>query len=323
MSKKLAFERFIWFHREVKAGRYPNASTLAERFEVSTRTARRDIEFMADRLEAPLEYLPARRGYRYTDVTFELPAIWLKREEIVGLLLAKRLAASIPDRGIKASLSDFLDKLAPFLGVDSSFDAHLIEEKISMINIEYSSVNDRIFQEVIDALFREETLFITYYSPHRNEETKRPVLPLHLLNYMGSWHLIAWCGLKGEMRDFALSRIRRLEPAKEALPKPVQLPPMKDYLRKQFGIFSGKEENQVVLRFSPTSSRWVREQIWHKAQQTGWGDEGRMTLKLPVSDFREIKREILKFGGEVEVLEPEALREEVKEEIEKMGKIYG
>jgi hypothetical protein len=45
----------------------------------------------------------------------------------------------------------------------------------------------------MDSLFRNEPLKISYYTPHKNEWTERAMPPLHLLCYMGSWHLIAFC----------------------------------------------------------------------------------------------------------------------------------
>lgn len=320
--RKLSYERFFWFHEETHKKCYPNASDLAKRFETSNKTAQRDIEFFTDRLNAPLKYNSSKKGYYYSDDTFELPAIWLRREEIIALLLAKRLAASIPDHDIKSSLDNFFKKLSPFISANPSFNTEEIEDKISIKNIEYFNIDEHLFQKVIDALFRAKPVAITYYSPHSHKETSRSIIPLHLLNYMGNWHLISWCGLKGEIRDFALSRIRTLEPSKENLNLPKDLPPVKDIIKKQFGIFSGSKETLVALRFSREASRFVKEQIWHKTQAMLWDDADRLTLKIPVSDFREIKREVLKFGSEVEVIEPEALREEVKEEIEKMKKIY-
>ncbi|NOX97271.1 MAG: WYL domain-containing protein [Nitrospirae bacterium] len=97
---------------------------------------------------------------------------------------------------------------------------------------------------------------------------------------------------------------------------------MKQFIRQNFGIFSGKERYKVTLSFSPQTSRWVKEQVWHKSQKTKIDKKGRLTLTIPVSDFREIKREILKFGADVEVISPAALKKEIKEEIKKMQKIY-
>lgn len=318
MAKKLAYERYFWFQSEIKAGRYPNARILAEAFEVSHKTAQLDIEFMRDRLGAPLEYSYKKKGYYYTDESFELPSLWLKQGEIVALILAKRLAASIPDTEIKASLNSALKKLFTSMSKKMGVAVEDIAEKISLKNVEYYSTEEDLFKSIIESLLKNEPAGIVYYSPHSNEESKRDILPLHLLNYMGNWHLIAYCALRSDLRTFALSRIKNYEALGSEIVLPGGFPPVKEYLRRHFGIFYGGETMEVTLAFSPKVAGFVKEQIWHKKQKVdNRGNEG-IILKLPVSDLREV----LKFGADVEVLGPKVLREEVKAEIERMRGIY-
>lgn len=61
-----ATERIVWFDGKIRVNRFPNAKILAQRFEVSGKTAQRTINFIRDRLRAPLEYDPSRRSYLYT-----------------------------------------------------------------------------------------------------------------------------------------------------------------------------------------------------------------------------------------------------------------
>ena len=140
---------------------------------------------------------------------------------------------------------------------------------------------------------------------------------------MGSWHLIAFCSLKGELRDFALSRIRVIESASASVTLPRKIPSIKDFIRTNFGLLVGRSSVEVCLRFSPEVSEWVSEQIWHSAQSVSTNDDGSICLRFPVADFREVRREILKHGASVEVLSPPELRAEVKQEIKKMTKLYG
>ena len=92
MSERLKFERFVWFHGQVKRLRYPNTRSLVSEFEVSERTAQRDIEFMRDRLLAPLAFDRLRNGYHYTDDAYEIPVHWLDEDNLLALALAARLA---------------------------------------------------------------------------------------------------------------------------------------------------------------------------------------------------------------------------------------
>lgn len=322
MGKKLAYERYHWFHGQLKEGRHPNARRLADKFEISVKQAQRDLEFMRDRLGAPLAYDPQVKGYSLEDKSYELPPIWFKEDELTALCLALRLASTLPDLRLKNSLYEILKKFLAFRFLDSSPSLEDIKRKVSVKNVAYYKVDETTFSRVLDALFRETPLKISYYTPHKQEITRRTIRPLHLFCYMGSWHLIAFCALKNDLRDFALSRIRSIEQVSKPVEIPKNLPPLKEYIRKTFGLMRGEESIEVCLQFTPEISSWISEQVWFSGQEIHSNDDGSICLKFPVADFGEIKREILKYGASVEVLSPEELREEIKREIERMIKVY-
>ncbi len=321
MGDRLKLERFLWFHERIKARGYPNASQLAERFEISPRTAQRDIEFMRDRMFAPLLYSPDHKGYLYTDPSFELPRLRLTEENIISIALAVRLASSLPDAGMKQSLCSFLDDLLGRTGSPGLCSTD-IAELISVKNIEYSKVSAPYFPRIAEALLKNRPLRIKYHSPHKEETTTRVIVPLHLLLYMGSWHLIAYCTLKKKLRDFVVSRIASVSPHDGAVVVPKNLPSPKEYVRKNFGIMQGNKGIPVKLRFSPEVAPWVREQVWHPAQKASSGRDGSLILSFPVADFREIRRRILFYGADVKVLSPKALALDLRQEIKRMGKVY-
>lgn len=320
MPGKLSYERYHWFHGQIKAGRWPNARKMAEVFGISRKQAQRDIEFVRDRLGAPLRYSPMERGYGYEDTGFELPPVWFGEEDLLAFCLALRLSAAIPDMKFKDSLNRLLEKFIAFRSL-SAANLHDVKEKVSVKNIQYYRVREDIFHWVAGALFQNRPLRITNHTPHKEETTERVVFPLHLLCYMGSWHLIAYCTLRRGLRDFALSRIRKAGAVSEKVDMP-RVPSIKDYIRANFGLIGGEDSIEVRLRFTPEVSEWISEQVWHSAQRVDVEADGRLTLRFPVSDFREIRREILKFGSAVEVLAPKRLRKEVRDEIKKMGAVY-
>jgi predicted DNA-binding transcriptional regulator YafY len=322
MSKKLAYERYHWFYGQIKAGRYPNAKKLSEKFEISQKQAQREIEFMRDRLDAPLTYNPNQKGYEFEDASYELPPVWFKEDELLALCLALRLASTLPDRDLKKSLYELLEKFLTFRFLDSPPSLEDIKEKVSVKNIEYYKVDESVFHKVIDSLFRNEPLKISYHTPHKDETTERIIQPLHLLCYMGSWHLIAFCTLKKELRDFALSRIHSIDPVSQAVKLPKGVASVKDYINKNFGLMSGGESIEVCLKFVPEVSHWISEQIWFSGQEVSRNEDGSVCLKFPVADFREVRREILKYGSSVEVLSPKELREEIKQDVYRMSKVY-
>jgi predicted DNA-binding transcriptional regulator YafY len=322
MSSKVIYQRLLWFNDRVKAKKFPNATTLAERFEVSRKTAQRDIEFMRDRLNAPLAYVPGERGYAYEDTAYELPGIWINEEELSALLISSRLASTIPDRGLKTSLKSFLDHIISLHSLRSAISLEELNERVSVKNVAYARIDEKIFRQVADALFCGRPLRVRYYSPHKDEYTERDILPLHLLQYMGNWHLIAHCALRNQIRDFALSRMRKIElsPCRIIVkPSPASI---KEFMRKNFGLMTSGTATEVCLKFSPHIASWIMEQVWHPRQKLTEDADGSLRLTFPVADFKEIKREILRYGSQIEVIYPKEMREEVKKEITKMQKIY-
>ena len=91
MGEQLFLERFVWFDNETRLGHYPNAFKLAARFEISTKTAQRSIDYFRDRLQAPLTYLITRKGYQYSDSSYQLPATRISEAELLALLISRKM----------------------------------------------------------------------------------------------------------------------------------------------------------------------------------------------------------------------------------------
>ncbi len=320
MGDFLIFERFQWFDQLVRNNRFPNAATLAGHFEVAPKTAQRTIDFLRDRLAAPLEYNASRKGYCYTDAGYELPRLFASQEEILAVLVARHLLSKNDGGLIAKNLGSFSQKLLA--------DAHccklpraVLSESFSAVWHGYAPAPPDIFQAVVTALTDTRILDFSYTSPGTNETTRRQAEPHHLQNYMASWVLIAWCRSQSDWRKFYLSRMQ----APELLTRTFTRRPRESWqplLEETFGIFQGTESIEVTLRFTPFRARWIREQQWHPSQKIANLADGSLELSFPVADFREVKMKILQFGADVKVIQPEALREEIREEIQKMTSLY-
>src|SRR6516225_3026772 len=75
-------ERMLRIHQAVSSGQFPNATTLAREIEVASKTIHRDIEFMRDRLNLPMEFDAARNGYRYTEEVNAFPTMQITEGEL-------------------------------------------------------------------------------------------------------------------------------------------------------------------------------------------------------------------------------------------------
>jgi len=316
----LAFERYCWFDSRIRKGLFPNAASLAEEFEISLKTARRNIAFMRDMLDAPLEYDPRRKGYRYSDSSFALPGLWISQEEVLAVLIAKKLLSCCAGGILSAAIGKMGRKIAAQTEKIGLTEKRL-EEAFSAAWLGYSPTQADTFRIAARGLLENRLLAFTYSSPFSGTTTSRRVEPHHLQHYMGNWVLLAWCREREAWRKFLLARMTNLT-AEGTVFTPRPREEWAIELEGAFGIFQGQEKTSVKLRFSPRLARWVREQFWHSGQVMEDGPGGSLLLTIPVADFREVKLKILQFGAECEVLEPEALRLDVKEEIERAAWIY-
>ncbi|HEY7428497.1 MAG TPA: hypothetical protein VH682_29970, partial [Gemmataceae bacterium] len=91
LSSRPPLARIALIDQAIRAGGWPNACTLAVQMEVSSRTVQRDLLFLRNRLQAPLEFDQVRNGYYYTDATYQLPFFQMTEGELIALFLAERL----------------------------------------------------------------------------------------------------------------------------------------------------------------------------------------------------------------------------------------
>ena len=320
MGTKNIYERFVWFDNQVRVRKYPNATSLAEAFEISAKTAQRDIDFMRDRLLCPLDYDSSQKGYYYSDDTFSLPMVYLSSEEFSALLIARKMLQDISGGSIGHEISSVVDKITNILKKHSVAADH-IDDAFSFQLIEYSPAPEAVFKAILEGCLKKKCLSFTYYSPATEEKSERTVEPYHLLNYMGTWHTIGYCHLRKDIRDFALSRISGAKVLTKSFKIPAEFD-FKKYFLSTFGLYKGKDTKEVTLLFTPEKSKWIKDQIWHKNQKAKLYKDGSLEISFPVSDFSEIKREILKHGDAVTVIKPESLRELIKSEATKIAKLY-
>ena len=313
MGEQLFLERCIWFDHEVRNGGFPNAGSLAMHFELSTKTAQRSISYFRDRLHAPLDYDQSRKGYYYTDPAFQLPVARLSQDELLALLIARKLITEAS----AGSLGDELGNISSRLGILLASKLPGRAKPEDAFSFRWKGINPTdpiIFQNVTSALIQGKLLSFCYYSPTSSACTMRTVEPHHMVNYLGTWHLIAFCHLRNEWRDFVLGRMTLCKvEAEEFTIRPKEQ--WQPFLNGTFGIFQNRKSFNVKLRFSPERSRWVRNEIWHEGQTEELQEEGSLVLTIPASHEAEIMMEILKHGSHVEVLDPEWLREKVADEI--------
>jgi len=83
-------ERMKKIYGWLQDGRCPNCSTMAAELEVSHKTARRDIDFMRDRMNLPIDYDERRHGYFFTEPVDRFPGVPVTGKELFALCVAHK-----------------------------------------------------------------------------------------------------------------------------------------------------------------------------------------------------------------------------------------
>jgi predicted DNA-binding transcriptional regulator YafY len=320
MGAKNVYERFLWFDRKVRAKIYPNASKLAEKFEISSKTAQRDIEFMRERLNCPLLYDQTLKGYYYEQETFSLPSIYISAEELSALLMARNILQGISAEYLEHEVSQVADRISAIVKRHTSKD-NITDKAVSVRHIEYVRPPKEIFQAVLEGCLMRRSISFSYYSPASDEKTARKADPYHVFNYMGNWHMVGYCHLRRHLRDFNLVRMSEVKILDDTFVLRDNFDP-DEYFGSAFGLYKGSSWKMVTLRFTPEKTKRILGQIWHKDQKVTMLPNGSMEMSFPVAHFPELVMAILKHGSGVEVIEPTELRNLIKAEIDKLSQIY-
>ena len=145
--------------------------------------------------------------------------------------------------------------------------------------------------------------------------------PQRLVHYRDNWYLDSWCHLRKALRSFSIDAILQLEVGQE-----VAIEIDEDILDRElesgYGIFSGVKTREAVLRFRPELARWVSREQWHPKQKGEFDESGFHLLRIPYSQDTELVMDILRHGADVEVLQPQQLRQKVIDRIEEMRELY-
>jgi predicted DNA-binding transcriptional regulator YafY len=242
-----------------------------------------------------------------------LPPVNFTPSEAVALLLAGKTldeARLMPDSAdIKGALAKVQDTLSDTSRERSS--SVVTNVSVLLPGVQTPNPWSNHLNELLTHLVRGETVKITYRSMSQGTDEIRTVDPYHIFHMDGSWYLAAFCHEHNEVRTFRANRVLKVERAGRTFGKPADFD-INAYLGDAWRIARG-ESVDIVIRFSPEYASYIREGVWHHSQELSDAPDGGVMLKLHVPVTLEIKRFVLGFGPQAEVLQPVALREEIAE----------
>jgi proteasome accessory factor B len=299
-------------HQVLQAGGFPNASKLAREIEVATKTIHRDIEFMRDRLNLPIEFNPAKNGYYYTGEVSAFPTMQITEGELFALVVAEKALQQYRGTSFEKPLLSAIRKMEQALPDTISLNLVDIGRTISFRTRAEPILDLKIFDALAKAVAQRQQLELHYRKPGHAKTEPRLVDPYHLANINGEWFLFAYDHARKDIRTFVPARIQSVKPTGRTFERSQKFS-LEKRLRDSFGVHSGEGEYEVVLRFNTRAADYVREKKWHQSQQLRELKGGGVELKLKLSSLAEIERWVLSWGGDAKVFKPRELAEAVRQ----------
>ena len=211
-------ERFYKIELLLRSRGCVSFADLEAELEVSPATLKRDLQYLRDRLGAPIVYDGFARGYRFdgaaagASALHELPGLWFTENEIHALLTMQQLLAGLDDDDVLTRhLQPLTDKLQGLLGAGAQ-ESRVLLRRVKVIGTARRRAPSRHFELLGSALVRRRRVWLRYFKRSDQSLSEREVSPQRLVNYRNTWYLDAWCHTSEALRRFALDAVREARP---------------------------------------------------------------------------------------------------------------
>lgn len=314
-NNKVQRYRLLQIDEEIRNGRFPNSTSLAKKIEVSSRTIQRDIEYMKDMYNAPIEYDYQKNGYYYTELSFYIKSVTLSEGELFSVALFDQLLEQYRNTPLENDLRSVFKKIEMSLPNNITFDSSFLQSQTTFIPDQIGMINPQNFETVFSALKNRHVLKFKYRPLQKTTWMEREINPLHAVCQKGNWYILGFCHDKQDIRVFNFSRMKDVVETKETFDFPSNFAPEK-YFDKEIGIWlSATQKYTVELLISAEIGTFALERSWNKNQKIEQRDDGSVWVSFETTQLPEVKRWVLGQGKTVKVLNPPELIEQVREEV--------
>jgi len=322
MSKfKPQHRRLLFIDRKIKERSYPNCISLAKEWEVSDKTIQRDLDYMRDELDAPIEYDAIQHGYFYTEKNYNLPAINISESDLFAVFIAEHALSQFRNTPVYAKLRSVFRKIQDSLPDKTSIKPAWINERIFCFQDPVTTIDVKIWDTIAKAIRDGRRLTIKHASPGGKAAQDRKVDPYYLVNHKGEWYLNTFCHVRNSIRTFAVSRMKSAEILQETFSMPAGMD-KQTMFGDQLGVIWKKDHYKVIIRFSPEVAPYIQERQWHPCQKIRQLKGGGLTVEFTTNHLNEVKDWVLTWGLGATVLSPPELADKVKASLKSALKAY-
>jgi predicted DNA-binding transcriptional regulator YafY len=284
-------------------------------------TIEKDLFNMKMEHDAPIRYSKKNGGYFYEDPEFSINDVPLSEDELASIRFAVSTLQQFREVPFFQQFGSAIDKIVDRVAVGDTDESQEISKYIQF-EAAFSTGGNDFLPVLLEAIRSKKRVWFLYTSFQQQVSKPRNVSPLFLKEYRNRWYLICYDRQKQDILTFALDRMSELQ----LLEEPAEIPSDFNaalYFQNAVGItaYKGKPE-RIILKAEPVAARYISSQAFHSSQKLLKVDGDAHYFELSILLSEEFIRNLLGYAGEVEVVEPLALRNIMKERATALLKRY-
>ncbi len=270
-------------------------------------TIEKDIFNMRMEHDAPIKYSKLNLGYYYENPNFSINDIPLTEDELSSISFAAKTLMQFKNVNMFRHFGSAIDKIVDRISVSNDDNGEIIQFEKSI-----SGEGNEFLTPILDAIKEELLVTFDYTSFISGEMKPRKVLPLLLKEYSNRWYLISFDLNKDDYITYSLDRIEDLVITTHKMKRPSDFNP-DNYFKYSIGITSGNQSPEIVrFKANNIASRYIDSLPFHSSQRILDMHEEGYTFELKVNISEELIRSMLSYGGEISVLKPRSLKDEIE-----------
>jgi predicted DNA-binding transcriptional regulator YafY len=290
---------------QLQSRRVVKASDIADRFSISLRTVYRDVKTLE---EAGIPIIgEAGVGYSIMD-GYRLPPIMFTREEATAFLTAEKFVEKLTDESTAAQHKSAMYKIRAIL---KTAEKDLLDNMDSNIEVLKSRVQSRVnnndhIQTVLNGIAHKKVLCIDYMAGYTQQKTNRHIEPVGIFYLDSYWHLIAYCRMRSDYRDFRIDRIITLN--ETDLIFAGKHPTLKTYIAQ-----TAVEKNltTIVIKADSKMVRFLDEQKYYHGFVSEKCVKDQSELTFLTAYIEGFARWFMMFGDMADIVSPPELKDKV------------
>jgi len=293
---------------------------LADEFSVSKRTIMRDVENLSTSgfpLYDEIDMEREGQVFYYMWDKYRIPEISFSYSELLAFYLLYSVYTPV-NPFLHKSFQGVIDKISSTIPQETKKFLKKLQK--TFLPDLYPLVKDEDPEKIIlisDAIIKNRKIKFSYKSLKKEKEFH--ITPLGLKYYHNNFYLAGYYKKRDTVLTFALNRMTESS-ISSGLADKIEFD-IDKYFHESYGFYAGEATN-IRLLFSSDIKQIILERNWHPKQKIIENEDGSIILEMPVSNLKETMWFILSYGSNVKVLEPNELQNMVKEEIQKIIKMY-